>query len=128
MFDVGAPELLVLAVLAVILFGPEKLPEFARKAARVINYVRNVAGNAQQQLKDELGPEFLVGDPSRNYHLPTAVGALRPTALAQPSMVAGDAVGGGAEVARQWVRARSARRPWGRCLRDTGVAMSTKRL
>ena len=58
MFDVGAPELLVLAVLAVILFGPEKLPEFARKAARVINYVRNVAGNAQQQLKDELGPEF----------------------------------------------------------------------
>lgn len=58
MFDVGAPELLVLAVLAVILFGPEKLPEFARKAARVINYVRNVAGSAQQQLKDELGPEF----------------------------------------------------------------------
>ena len=45
-------------------------------------------------LADELGPEFLVGDPSRNYHLPTAVGALRPTALAQPSMVAGDAVGG----------------------------------
>lgn len=58
MFDVGAPELLVLAVLAVILFGPEKLPEFARKAARVINYVRNMAGSAQQQLKDELGPEF----------------------------------------------------------------------
>ncbi len=58
MFDVGAPELLVLAVLAVILFGPEKLPEFARKAARVINYVRNMAGTAQQQLKDELGPEF----------------------------------------------------------------------
>ncbi|BAK37307.1 Sec-independent protein translocase protein TatB [Microlunatus phosphovorus NM-1] len=58
MFDVGAPELLVLAVLAVILFGPEKLPEFARKAARVINYVRTMAGSAQQQLKDELGPEF----------------------------------------------------------------------
>lgn len=58
MFDVGAPELLVLAVLAVILFGPEKLPEFARKAARVINYIRTMAGSAQQQLKDELGPEF----------------------------------------------------------------------
>ena len=45
-------------------------------------------------LADELGPDLLVGDPARNYHLPTAVGALRPTALAQPSMVAGDAVGG----------------------------------
>jgi sec-independent protein translocase protein TatB len=58
MFDVGAPEFLVLIVFAIILFGPEKLPELARKAARVINYVRNIAGNAQQQLSKELGPEF----------------------------------------------------------------------
>lgn len=58
MFDVGAPELLVLVVIAVILFGPEKLPEFARKAARVIKYVRSMAGNAQEQLSKELGPEF----------------------------------------------------------------------
>lgn len=58
MFDVGAPELLVLIVIAVILFGPEKLPEFARKAARVVRYLRNMAGNAQQQLSKELGPGF----------------------------------------------------------------------
>ena len=45
-------------VIAVILFGPEKLPEFARKAARVIKYVRTMAGNAQEQLSKELGPEF----------------------------------------------------------------------
>jgi sec-independent protein translocase protein TatB len=58
MFDVGAPEFLVLIVFAIILFGPEKLPELARKAARVVSYVRNIAGNAQQQLSKELGPEF----------------------------------------------------------------------
>ena len=58
MFDIGAPELLLLVVIAVILFGPEKLPEFARKAARVVRYVRTMAGNAQQQLRDELGPGF----------------------------------------------------------------------
>ena len=57
-FDVGAPEFLVLLVIAVIMFGPEKLPELVRKAARVIHYVRNIAGNAQQQLGKELGPEF----------------------------------------------------------------------
>ena len=45
-------------------------------------------------LADELGPELLVGDPAVNMHLPTAVGAIRPTALVQPSMVAGDVVGG----------------------------------
>ncbi len=58
MFDIGAPEFLLLIVAAIILFGPEKLPEFARKAARVVKYVRNIAGNAQQQLGKELGPGF----------------------------------------------------------------------
>lgn len=37
----------------------------------------------------ELAPDLLVGDPSRNVLLPTAVGALRPTALVPPSMAAG---------------------------------------
>ncbi|MDR1790783.1 MAG: glycerol-3-phosphate dehydrogenase subunit GlpB [Propionibacteriaceae bacterium] len=36
-----------------------------------------------------LGPEFLVGDAKKNVYLPTAVGAIRPTALIPPSMAAG---------------------------------------
>lgn len=58
MFDVGGPEFLLLIVVAVILFGPEKLPEFARKAARVVRYIRTMAGSAQEQLSKELGPGF----------------------------------------------------------------------
>ncbi len=58
MFDINAPEFLVLVVIAIVLFGPEKLPEFARKAARVLRYVRDIASNAQDQLSQELGPEF----------------------------------------------------------------------
>jgi sec-independent protein translocase protein TatB len=61
-FDVGAPELLLLVVIAVILFGPEKLPEFARKAARLLRYVRTMAGNAQQQLSQELGTDVDLRD------------------------------------------------------------------
>lgn len=45
-------------------------------------------------LRDELGPELLVGDPGVNLHLPTALGSIRPTCLAQPSMVEGAVVGG----------------------------------
>lgn len=56
--DIGAPELLVLAVIAVVVFGPEKLPQFARKAAKALRYVRQMAGSAQNQLRDELGPDF----------------------------------------------------------------------
>ncbi|HKF88376.1 MAG TPA: sec-independent translocase [Propionibacteriaceae bacterium] len=58
MFDIGPGEFLVLLVLAVVLFGPERLPELVRKAARTIRYVRTMADNAQRQLKDELGPDF----------------------------------------------------------------------
>lgn len=49
---------------------------------------------AASWLKNLLGEDYLVGDLTRNYLLPTAVGALRPTALAQPSMVAGEPAAG----------------------------------
>ena len=58
LLDINAPEFVLLLVLAVILFGPERLPELARKAARVVRYIRTMAGSAQQQLSRELGPGF----------------------------------------------------------------------
>ena len=33
-------EIVLLGGLAIIIFGPEKLPELARKAARVLAYLR----------------------------------------------------------------------------------------
>jgi sec-independent protein translocase protein TatB len=58
LLDINGPEFVLLLVIAVILFGPERLPDLARKAARLLRYLRTVAGNAQQQLSKELGPEF----------------------------------------------------------------------
>lgn len=43
---------------------------------------------------DLLGEQYLVGEVNRNVNLPTAIGAMRPTCLAQPSMMAGNCVGG----------------------------------
>lgn len=54
----GWTEIAFLVVLGVIIFGPEKLPDVARKAARVLHYLRGVANNARTQLNEELGPEF----------------------------------------------------------------------
>lgn len=45
-------------------------------------------------LAEVVGADLLVGDPEVNFQLPTAVGAVRPTALAGPSMVAGEVVAG----------------------------------
>jgi len=48
-FNIDASELILLLVLGVVMFGPEKLPLLARKAARVFVAVRNIANNAQTQ-------------------------------------------------------------------------------
>ena len=62
LLDINATEFLLLLVLAVILFGPERLPDLARKAARVLRYIRTMAGSAQQQLSQELGQDVDLRD------------------------------------------------------------------
>ncbi len=58
MIDFNWTEITVLAVLAMIMFGPERLPAFARKAARVIAYLSRIGNDARGQLRAELGPEW----------------------------------------------------------------------
>ena len=55
------------------------------------------------------------GDPGRNMLLPTAVGAVRPTALAPASIAAGDLRGGGPPGrGRACARSRTSTRGWSR--------------
>jgi sec-independent protein translocase protein TatB len=58
MFDIGPLEFLVLALAALFIFGPERLPEAAAKAGKMLRQVRNMATNARSELSNELGPEF----------------------------------------------------------------------
>lgn len=58
MFGIDAVDLIIILVLGVVMFGPEKLPELSRKAARVFVYIRDIANNAQNTLRSELGPEY----------------------------------------------------------------------
>ncbi len=58
MFGVGLPELAVIAFVAVLVFGPDKLPEFARQAGRMARKMREFANEARDELREELGPEY----------------------------------------------------------------------
>ncbi|MEU4604332.1 sec-independent translocase [Kribbella sp. NPDC023972] len=58
MFGIGPLELVVIGIVAVLVFGPDRLPEFARTAGRLLRQVRQMVTNAQNDLRNELGPEF----------------------------------------------------------------------
>lgn len=58
MFDVGLPELAVILLVAIVVFGPDKLPDYARQAGRLVRQLRNMARSAQDDLRRELGPEY----------------------------------------------------------------------
>ncbi len=58
MFDLSPFKLLVLAVLALIIFGPKELPKIASQAGRVLRDLRRVAEGAKNDLREGLGPEF----------------------------------------------------------------------
>jgi sec-independent protein translocase protein TatB len=57
-FGVGLQELLVIAFIAVIVFGPDRLPDLARQAGRMARQVRTFAHAARDELRTELGPEY----------------------------------------------------------------------
>jgi sec-independent protein translocase protein TatB len=50
--------MLTLLVVALLIFGPDKLPTVAKDAAQMLRTVRGMAKDARSQLKTELGPEF----------------------------------------------------------------------
>jgi sec-independent protein translocase protein TatB len=57
-FGVGLQEMVVIAFVAVLVFGPDKLPDLARQAGRMARQLRSFAHAARDELRTELGPEY----------------------------------------------------------------------
>src|SRR3954466_13186301 len=51
-------DFIVVGPVGVVVLGPDRLPDFARDAARMLRTLRDLATGARQQLTEELGPEF----------------------------------------------------------------------
>ena len=58
MFDIGLGEILILAVLGLLIFGPERLPRAAADAAKMMRNVRAMASNARKDLADSAGVDL----------------------------------------------------------------------
>jgi sec-independent protein translocase protein TatB len=58
MFDLSLPKLLVLAVIALVIFGPDELPKIASQAGRALRDLRQIAEGAKNEMREGLSPEL----------------------------------------------------------------------
>jgi len=57
-FELNFTKILVLAVIALLIFGPDQLPRVARQAGQALRDLRRIAESAKADLQEGLGPEF----------------------------------------------------------------------
>jgi sec-independent protein translocase protein TatB len=58
MFGLTFDKLVIIAVIAVFVVGPERLPLYAGRFAELVRTLRDFADSAKARLKEELGPEM----------------------------------------------------------------------
>lgn len=79
MFDVGISHLVVIAIVGILVLGPEKLPGYVRDAVRMWRTLRGLATDAQAKITGELLPE-----------VPEDVRAMPPRQLAKHLLLGDD--------------------------------------
>ena len=57
-FGLTFDKLIIIAVIAVFLIGPDRLPGYAAQLARLVRSVRAMADGAKDRMREEMGPEF----------------------------------------------------------------------
>lgn len=57
-FDLSPLEIVVLLGMAVVLFGPDKLPAAAMSAARLLRQIRTMAESSKAQVREQFGDEI----------------------------------------------------------------------
>lgn len=57
MFGIDSEKLVILGLIAAVVLGPKRLPEYAKKLAEWIRSFRTFADNAQAKLSEEIGED-----------------------------------------------------------------------
>lgn len=90
MFNLGAPEIMVILLVALVVIGPKKLPDAVRQLGQAIREFRRVTTDMRTDLQDALGVEeirdafdinrLLADDPAPAVAVPSAATASSTTA------------------------------------------------
>lgn len=94
MFNIGGGEFLVIALIALIVLGPQRLPEAARQVGKVMGDLRRLSSGFQNELKgalvvdDDRGPTPVPARDVLAVEPPPVVGPDGPAAKPSPSLAA----------------------------------------
>lgn len=55
MFDLGLQELIIIFLVALLVFGPKKMPELGRTLGKWFAEIKNGINNAKTKMDEELG-------------------------------------------------------------------------
>ncbi|PYR65932.1 MAG: hypothetical protein DMF88_18090, partial [Acidobacteria bacterium] len=76
--SIGMPELIIILVIALIIFGPRKLPELGRSLGRSINEFKKASNELRSTLEEEIRVE------EQKDRATTAASATPPSATPPP--------------------------------------------
>ena len=74
MFDIGFQELMIIFIVALLVFGPEKLPELARTMGKWISEIKRGVYTAKSQIEQEFNTDFKLPDEDIIKNLPKDIG------------------------------------------------------
>ena len=58
----GFPEIIMIFIVALIIFGPKKLPDFAKTLGRTIREFRKTINDAKASIEDEIDKADITGE------------------------------------------------------------------
>lgn len=85
MFDIGVQELIIIFIVALMVFGPKKLPELAKTMGKWVVEIKRGVYIAKSQIEQELNTDYKIPDEDIIRNLPKDAGASETGAERKPS-------------------------------------------
>ncbi|MFM8277166.1 MAG: TatA/E family twin arginine-targeting protein translocase, partial [Cyanobium sp.] len=83
-FGIGLPELAVIAAIALLVFGPKRLPEMGRSLGRTLRGFQSASQEFEKAFRDGLQPEDVQANPAQLASPPDATTATPTAVVASP--------------------------------------------
>lgn len=85
MFDIGFQELIIIFIVALLVFGPKKLPELAKTMGKWVVEIKRGVYIAKSQIEQELNTDYKIPDEDIVRNLPKDAGVAETGAERKPS-------------------------------------------